>query len=174
MNKALALKALQSLDEKLANSSLPKITLTVGGGGAMILKHDYSGATVDIDAVPSNIDFEELKPFMEKVAKELKIAPDWLNPYYQAFTVYLPKDSKNRMSDIYVGNKLLVKSLGPEEILIMKLMAGRAKDMAHIKHLLKMKIDLSIVENRLEELTALFPKIAKKALDLLDDLTESE
>lgn len=170
MNKSLALKALKSLDEKLADSPLPKVTLTVGGGGAMILKHDYSGSTVDIDAVPSNVDFEELKPFMAEVAKELKIAPDWLNPYYQAFTIYLPKDSKNRMSDIYVGKKLLVKSLGAEEVLIMKLMAGRAKDMSHIKHLLKMKIDISIVENRLQELKTLFPKLADKALDLLDDL----
>jgi hypothetical protein len=54
----------------------------------------------------------------------------------------------------------------------MKLMAGRAKDIGHITHLLKMNLDLSIVENRLEELTELYPELAAKALDRLDDLME--
>lgn len=171
MDKQLALNALKKLDAKMAAANTGKVILVIGGGGSMILQHGYDGGTVDIDAAPVNIDFEELKPYMLEVSKELGIAADWLNPYYQAFTVYLPKDTKSRMGVTYSGVVLTVKSLGAEDVLIMKLMAGRAKDMGHIKHLLRMKIDIRIVEKRLEELLKLFPKEAEKALDRLDDLT---
>ena len=172
LDKALALKALKSLDKKLSNAGSSMITLAVGGGGAMILQFGYSGSTVDIDAVPIGTEFDSLKKYLDEVAKELEITPDWLNPYYQAFTVYLPQSATSRMNTLYFGESLTVKTLGAEDILIMKLMAGRSKDMGHIRHLLKMKVDLSIVETRLDELISLYPKFANKALDLLDDLLE--
>lgn len=172
MDKKLALQALKRLDEKMKNAGEGPVTLTIGGGGSMILQHNYVGGTSDIDAVPVNSDFEDLKPYMNDVAQELKLAGDWLNPYYQAYTIYLPKDAKDRMQITFTGQVLTVKSLGAEDVLIMKLMAGRSKDMGHIKHLLKMDLDLSIVEKRLEQLKKLYPKLADKALDRLDDLTD--
>lgn len=175
LDKALALKALSLLDKKIHQSGVKEVILVIGGGGAMLLQHNYlHGTTYDIDAVPLNYNFEDLKPFMEEVAHDLKIAPDWLNPYYQSFTIYLPSDAKSRMQTTFEGKSLKVKSLGAEEILIMKLMAGRSKDLPHIKHLLKFSPNLSIVENRLEELINLFPKEAKRALNLLDDITGDE
>lgn len=173
MDKKLALRALQELDEKMLAAGEKKVTLVIGGGGSMILQHNYKGGTVDIDAVPVNSDFEDLKPYMEGVAKKLKIAPDWLNPYYQAFTIYLPKDAKARMQTTFLGAVITVKSLGAEDVLIMKLMAGRAKDMGHIRHLLKMDLDLAIVEKQLEQLKKLYPKLASQALERLDELTEN-
>lgn len=174
MDKALALKALTRLDEKLLAADFPKIVLAVGGGGSMILQHGYIGGTTDIDAVPINGEFEPLKPYMEQVAKELKIAADWLNPHYSAYTIYLPSDAKSRMMDTFIGNRLVVRTLGPEDVLLMKLMAGRAKDMGHIRHLLSRRPNLAIVEKRLDELLKLYPKLAAKALDLLDELGEGK
>ncbi|MEK6628138.1 MAG: DUF6036 family nucleotidyltransferase [Bdellovibrionota bacterium] len=170
LDRALALKALKSLDKKLTDAGHKTVTLAVGGGGAMILEFGYSGSTVDIDAAPIGVEFESLKNNLDEVAKELKIAPDWLNPYYQTFTIYLPESAPSRMITSYSGKSLIVKTLAAEDILIMKLMAGRSKDMGHIRHLLKMKIDISIVDNRLDELKKLWPKLADKALTLLDDL----
>lgn len=172
MDKSLATQALTRLDELLFNDGGNPLTLVIGGGGSMILNFNYHGSTVDIDAVPLNTNFDDLKPYMEQVAWELKIAGDWLNPYYQAFTHYLPADAKDRMKTVMKGHVIEVKSLGPEDVLIMKLMAGRAKDYSHIQHLLKLKPKLKIVENRLTELIKIHPKIAEKALDRLDDLTE--
>ncbi len=172
MDKKLALIALEKLDVLLSDAKESKVTLVIGGGGSMILQYDYAGATTDIDAAPVNSEFEHLKPYAEIVARELNIAPDWLNPYYQAFTVYLPEDASTRMQFTYKGKTLLVKSLGAEDILIMKLMAGRAKDFGHIKHLLKSKLDYKIVERRLEELKQLYPQLAVKALDRLDEFKD--
>lgn len=172
LNKELALKAIKRLDEKLELAKFQKFTLTVGGGGAMLLEYNYPGSTVDIDAVPTQIEFEELKPYMEEVSRELKIAPDWLNPYYQAFTIYLPKDAKERMHETFQGKVIKIKTLGLEEVLLMKLMAGRSKDLGHIKHLMKLSPNLRIIEDRIEELLKLFPKEASRAQDLLDDLQD--
>lgn len=174
MDKSLALEALKRLDAKLVRADFPRIVLAAGGGGSMILEHGYSGATADIDAVPINSEFEPLKPFMQEVAQELKIDADWLNPYYSAYTVYLPADAKDRMVDTFVGKRLIVKTLGAEDVLIMKLMAGRAKDLPHTRHLLKKDLDLKIVEKRLEQLKKLFPELAEEALDLFDSLTDGE
>lgn len=176
LDKELALKALQCLDQALEKNGLPYTRMTVGGGASMLLAHGFPGKTNDVDAVPTKgAAFEEIKSLAEEIAKELGIAHDWLNPYYQTFTVYLPADAKDRTTVIYNGRSLVVESLGPEDVLIMKLMAGRSKDRAHIKHLLrKSKMDLSVVENRLQALKDqnLYKKEAIKALDLLDEETD--
>ena len=171
LDKKLALTALSRLDQKLMEADFQEITLAVGGGGSMILAYGYPGGTQDIAAAPLNAEFESLKPFMSEVALELQLAPDWLNPHYGAFTLYLPEDSKSRMTEIFSGKKLTVKSLAAEDLLIMKLMAGRAKDIGHIHHLLAKKINLKIVEKRLEQLKQLFPKLAHDALDLFDEMS---
>jgi hypothetical protein len=169
LDKKLAHQALELLDKKITVSDLGKVNLAIGGGGSMMLHHEYNGMTMDIDAIPTNIEFEELKPIVAEIAAELNLTPDWLNPYYGAFTHYLPSDANSRMKETFSGESLTVKSLGAEDIVIMKLMAGRNKDRPHIMHLKKKNLNLRIIENRLEELKLAHPQDAKKALDLFDE-----
>lgn len=174
MDKELAQKALSLLDQKIFDAGMDYVRITVGGGGAMMLAHNFPGKTNDVDGVTTKGSFEEIKALAEQVGDELKIDHDWLNPHFSAFTFYLPADAKSRYTVIFNGKKLVVEALGAEDVLIMKLMAGRAKDLAHIRHLLKCKLDLKIVENRLQELknNSPYAKSAQKALDLLDDELE--
>lgn len=176
LDKKLALKALEHLDVAIVGSGLPLTRMMAGGGASMLLAHGFPGKTNDVDAVPTRgAAFDEIKGLIERVAKELGIAHDWLNPHFQAFTIYLPSDAKDRTIMIYNGQKLIVESLGAEDVLIMKLMAGRSKDRAHIKHLLRKKdLNLSIVESRLEALKELnlYKKEASRALELLDEEIE--
>lgn len=176
LDKELALKALKLLDEALTNKKLPYTRLTVGGGASMLLAHEFPGKTNDVDAVPSNgVEFGIIKALAEDIAKELGIAHDWLNPYFSAYTVYLPSDAKERMKVIYNGTSLTVEALGAEDVLLMKLMAGRSKDRAHIRHLIKKNgADIRIVERALLSLKDknLYKDLADKALDLLDEETE--
>ncbi len=169
MDHALALNALQLLDEKLSEQGMGAVDLVVGGGASMILEYGYPGTTLVLDAVPQTTDLNDLRESMEQVARELGLNGDWLNPYFSAFTVYLPKDAPLRMRLILEGKCLRVRTLGPEDILTMKLMAGRPKDFGHIKHLLKLNLDLQITERSLESIRAVYPSEAKRALDRLDD-----
>ncbi len=171
LDKALALKALKMLDEAIQRKPLPLVKLVVGGGASMLLAHGFPGKTTDVDAIPTNAKFEDIKILAEKIAQALNIDHDWLNPHFQTYTIYLPPDAMTRVQRVYSGKNLVVDALGAEDILIMKLMAGRSKDRSHIKHLLKMNPDLSIVEERLHELKEknIYAKLAVQALDLLEE-----
>lgn len=167
------MKALSLLDEKLAAAGMSQIKVIIGGGGSMMICHGYDGQTRDIDAIPLGIDFETVKPFIAEVAKELNIDEDWFNPHFQSFTLYLDEDAKDRYEKVFTGKVIAAYSLGAEDILIMKFMAGRPKDMSHINFLLRRKqISLESIEKRLIELEAIFPKEATRALELFYDKTE--
>ncbi len=171
ISKDLALKALAKLDEYSGRDGRAKFRLIVGGGASMVLAHGFPGKTADIDSMP-NIDFHELSEIVLKIATEMQIPADWLNPYYTAYSHYLPKDYNTRLISVYSGQNLLVHCLGIEDMLIMKLMAGRGKDMRHIKFLFHKKPNLKIVEKRIEELKNFAKEEAENALDLLDNLID--
>ncbi len=136
LDKALALKAFELLDLKIGQQINSPVIMTIGGGGAMVLQHDYNGTTYDIDGI-ANKAADKVKLLAEEIAKELNIAHDWLNPHFDVYTYYLPNDAKDRIEKTFQGKFLTVNSLGVEDLLIMKFMAGRNKDLPHIRHLLK-------------------------------------
>lgn len=175
LDKNLALKALHLLDVAIGKKEYPLVKLVTGGGASMLLAHGFPGKTNDVDAIPTSGNFEDIKVLAEEIARKLNISHDWLNPHFQAYTIYLPTDMNDRLERVYSGKNLIVDALGAEDVLIMKLMAGRSKDRAHIKHLLKKKPNLKIIENRLQELKDknLYAKLAGQALDLLDEETEN-
>ncbi len=155
------------------DAALPRpVTLVVGGGGAMLLAHGLPVATADVDAYPAagGLTVEELDPFAKKVARELGLPPDWLNPYFSTFAHVLPADYGSRLVEVFAGPKLTVRSLGVEDLLVMKCFAGRAKDRSHARALLRRSPDLAIVSGRLEELLERRVKGAIAALDFFDDL----
>ncbi len=162
-------RAFAALDAQLPTP----LTLIVGGGGAMLLAYGIHVATSDVDAYPASggMTVEELDPFVKKVAREVGLAPDWLNPYYSTFAHVLPADYGKRLVDVFAGGKLRVRSLGVEDLLVMKCFAGRSKDRSHARALLRRSPDLKIVSDRLEELMGKRVPGALRALDFFDDLT---
>lgn len=170
LTKQMLLKALKNLDHKLVEHQV-ELMAVIGGGGAMILAHGYPGSTKDVDAVVDK-DFDVIKPFIEEISKEMKLEYDWFNPYFDRFTSYLPLDAKSRYEKVFTGQNLIVNSLGSEDILIMKLMAGREKDIKHIKHLLALKPNLNLIEDQLHKLQSIFPKIANEALERFYEFTD--
>ncbi len=172
LTKEVLNKALNLLNESIGKSLNKTITITIGGGGALILGHAYDGATKDLDGVSR--DMESIKEISEQIAKIINIEHDWLNPYFSAFTYYLPADSNSRIIQVYKNDYLIVYSLGVEDLLIMKYMAGRPKDLKHIRHLLLLKPDLNIIEERLIELCKIKKDEAENALELFYEHTDKD
>lgn len=139
----------------------------------MILAHGFPLATTDIDGIPTGMSVMELDPLIKEVAQELKIPPDWLNPYFSTFTHVLPKNYGNRLKSVFSFKNLKVLALSVEDLLIMKCFAGRQKDVLHIKALLKKPVDIKVVEDQLDELMKLKIPGAKEAADFLDDIMDS-
>jgi hypothetical protein len=161
-------KAFDALDEALPGP----VDLVVGGGTAMMLAYRIPVRTTDVDAYPVKMTPSELDPYVKQVARKQKLPGDWLNPHYATFAHVLPPGYSGRLRDVFVGKKLRARALGPEDLLVMKCFAGRAKDVAHARALLKLKPDLALVEAHIESLMEKRVPRAQEALDFLDDLRE--
>jgi hypothetical protein len=161
-------RAFAALDARLERP----VTLIVGGGTAMLLAHGIPVRTTDVDAYPASGRLDELLPSVRAVARELGLAPDWINPHYETFAHVLPRDYASRLSQVFAGGRLTVAALGAEDLLVMKCFAGREKDVGHARALLSRVRDLGLVERRLEELMDRGVAGALDAADFLDDLRE--
>lgn len=139
-------KALTLLDQYMTQPT----SLILGGGGAMVLAYDYPLATNDLDTVPRGVDLSVLESLIHKVAQELGLPNDWMNPYFSTFTHTLPPDYQNRLINVFKGKNLTVDALGKEDLLVMKCFAHRPKDVSHVKALLKKGVDLHLVEDHLD------------------------
>ena len=149
-----------------------KVTLIMGGGGAMILAHGFALGTTDIDAVPRGMTVPELDPFVKRVAETLGLPHDWLNPYFGTFAHTLPSDYGSRLIPVFSGAHLSAQALGKEEMLIMKCFAHRQKDVGHSKALIKGGANIQAVESHISELLKKKIPGAQAALDFLDDVQD--
>lgn len=168
ISKSTALKAFACLDRDLKQA----VTLYVGGGTSMVLAHGYPLATADVDAIPKQVSFEEIDDIVKKIAIELGLPGDWLNPYFGSFTHVLPADFTSRLVRVFSGDRLLVDALGREDMLIMKCFAHRPKDLGHARALLKLGVEMAIVESAIESCLKRGIPGAQVALDFLDELIE--
>ena len=163
---------LDDLSQRLLKSA-KKAHLLVGGAGALVGVYNYRDSTSDVDAIALGASLDDFARELSEVGAKFSLPPDWMNPHFSTFTIYLPKDYKKRCLRFFESSSLTADALGPEDLMIMKLMAGRTKDQSHLRFLMKEgPVDLTIVENRLTELKALFPKEAEDALNLFDDLQD--
>jgi Nucleotidyltransferase of unknown function (DUF6036) len=161
--------AFRALDARLPRP----LTLIVGGGTAMVLAYGLPVRTTDVDAYPASGRLDDLAPQIHDVAREVGLAPDWLNPHFETFAHVLPPDYGTRLREVFAGAKLRVMALGVEDLLIMKCFAGREKDVGHARALLKRKPDLRLVERHIEELVERGVPGALDAADFLDDIRET-
>jgi hypothetical protein len=160
--------AFRALDARLPRP----LTLVVGGGTAMMLAHGLPVRTTDVDAYPASGRLDDLADEIHGVAREVGLAPDWLNPHFETFAHVLPTDYGTRLREVFAGERLRVKALGVEDLLVMKCFAGREKDVGHARALLRRAPDLGIVERRIGELVDRGVPGANDAADFLDDLQE--
>lgn len=164
------LEALRRLDQSLSGSA----RLVVGGGAAMVLAYDHPLATQDVDAFAARggLTLAELDAAARRVARDLDIAPDWLNAHFQTFAHVLPPDYASRLRRVYEGEHLRADALGPEDLLVMKCFAGRDKDRPHARKLIRLAKDLGVVERRIAELQDKGIPGADAAADTFDDLRD--
>jgi hypothetical protein len=172
LDKPITLKLMQESFDILDQKISKPLTLIMGGGGAMIMAHKFPLATSDIDAIPKGMEIHELDIYVKQISMEYGLPGDWMNPYFSTFAHTLPEDFQTRLVQVFHGKYLTVQALGKEEMLIMKCFAHRGKDIAHAKQLLRLGVDLKIVEKQMDLLKLKKIPGVSQALDFLDDLLE--
>jgi len=163
-------EALTQLDQVLDRP----VTLIMGGGGAMLLAHNFPLATADIDAVPKGISIDELQPYIEKVAREMLLPLDWINPWFSSFTYVLPEDFHTRLVEVFSGKWLKAQALGKDDLLIMKCFAHRKKDIAHARALVRAGANVDNVYARIEALLKRKIPGSDKAENFLNEIVDME
>lgn len=163
----IMLKAFSSLNEKLDRD----VRLIVGGGGAMVLAHQFSLSTSDIDAVPvGGLSLTELVPLIERVADELSLPKDWLNPYYSTFAHVLPSDYGSRLIRVSQLSHLTVDALSADDLLIMKCFAARQKDVVHARALVRKGARVDFVKKHIQFLDGKRIPGTARALTFLSEI----
>lgn len=163
-------QALKELDGLLDRP----LKLIVGGGGALLLAHQYPLATSDIDAFPKGLTSDELGGLVKQVALKLSIPGDWLNPWFSSFTHVLPADYESRLIEFFKGSNLTAVALGAEDLLLMKCFAHRQKDVPHARALIRKGADVEMVMDRIEELQKAKIPHSKEAMKFLEDMLDLE
>lgn len=171
LDRELMQEALAHLDTLVSG----KAHLVIGGGAAMVLAFDHPLATQDVDAFTAkgSLTLAHLDAAAKQTARELDIEPDWLNPYFETYTPVLPSDYATRLRRVFEGKRLVVDSLGPEDLMIMKCFAGRDKDLPHARALLRLDgFDIALVDGHLSALVERGYPGADRAADFFDDLRD--
>jgi hypothetical protein len=101
----------------------------------MILMGYVYRDTADGDAIETTPKLSTLQRYLDEVADELGVRPDWLNDAVRAYRDLLPPDFPGRLQRIGVFGNLTVDAIGRQDLILMKIAAGRARDIDDLKAL---------------------------------------
>jgi hypothetical protein len=119
LSRSEILAAFNALATELPSGSTAEIV--VGGGAALVLLYDAREATKDVDALSiSPLDPSVVRAAARRVAASLALPEDWLNDgakgYLHGLTIG---------ETLFESPSLIVRSVGSQQLLAMKLSAWR-------------------------------------------------
>lgn len=131
--------------------------LLVGGAAAMVTGVlPASRTTTDCDvmdyAPPGSMSAVELAA--ERVAKELGLAPTWLNSDVQIRRDTLPDGWRQRRVHVGVYGRLHVWAASRLDLIAMKVIAGRAQDLEDLRDMRVRRDEAEFVRRHLASLPA--------------------
>ena len=127
-------RAFDGLSRHLAERGI-KAHIYVVGGAAMVLAHRSARLTRDVDALAIDRR-EEVLEAAAKVADELGLSPDWLNDAVRTAPWPAPRPDA-RAAVVYDSRNLVVTGASAEQLLAMKVRAGRAADSEDVELLIR-------------------------------------
>lgn len=156
MDKNDFLHAFTLLGERL---DVP-VHLVLTGGSALILAGHVDRHTGDVDAIHADPKLSAIRNDIEGVAEEIGVQGDWLNDGARAWLDVLPKDFKKRTRRIGDFGRLTVDILGRRDLILLKLAAGRPRDLDDVSGLRPTAAEIAFVEAQLDRLAKTHPERA--------------
>ncbi len=145
-------------------------SLILGGSAALLLTGVLNRVTSDGDVVESLPEFGKLQDVIRRVETSEQAPPGWLNTSVQSYTHVLPRDYRSRLVPLPQMGKLHVTLLGRADVVLMKVYAGRPRDLTDLRAVEVTEAELSHVETSLPEVARHEPDKAKRMQAILSDL----
>ena len=144
-------RALAALSEQVHS----RTEIVLGGAGALILMGELQRATSDCDVLYSDPDMGRLQEDIRAVALRLGLTSGWLNGSIQSYLDILPPDYRSRLHSLPMPGQLQVFVLHRQDVLVMKLFAGRPRDMVDVETFNPTAEELAFVATQLPRLRAI-------------------
>lgn len=164
MNKSDFVAAFTSLGQNIRKP----LRLTLVGGSALAILELVQRQTKDADVIEASAKLSSIRKEIETVAKELDIGTDWLNEDASAWRKFLPPDYPNRLVVVGQFGNLTVNSLGRQDLILMKIIAGRNRDLLDLKELAVRAEELYFVRQQVERLKRIDQETGTFVEDYLD------
>lgn len=163
-NKIIEL--LRHLDEALDQDE----KIVVCGGMALMLAFGGKRQTFDVDIIAPLPMSDHLKRKVREVAAAMDVDPQWLNDSAKGFGGYLPTGWEKRLVEVGLGFKRLkLFSVGRPDLIMLKLKAGRAKDISDVKEMNMTRQEALIILSNLERVSVFDEKAALTIRLLLEE-----
>lgn len=133
LSRRRLLDALGRLGDHLAEAGVVA-DLHIVGGAVMVTEHDARDSTADVDAFDF-LPHGAVSAAALQVATEMRLPRSWLN---QQASSYVPRDAQWRRSRSFDHPHLHLYAIAPEQLLAMKVQAGRPTDAADIATLCRL------------------------------------
>ena len=173
LDRARIVELLDELSKELSFSRT-RAQVYVVGGAAIALAFDISRFTKDVDVLITRA-HEDLIKAAQTVARNNDLPESWLN---EVAIGILPARTDPNARSVYYSPCLTVSSASARHLLAMKIQAGRGKDRADIKFLMK-HLELQSADEALGVSDELFPgqdlsMVAKETIEQLCEELELE
>jgi predicted nucleotidyltransferase len=144
--------------------------LVVCGGMALMLAFGGTRQTFDVDIIAPLPMSDHLKKKVREVAQIMDVDPLWLNDSAKGFASYLPEGWETRLVEVDLGfKKLNLFSIGRPDLIMLKLKAGRAKDIADVREMKMTNEEAEIILTNLERISVFDNKAALTIRLLLEE-----
>lgn len=134
--------------------------IVVAGGSALLLLGIIDRSTADADTVSSHPKLSTLARDVSAVADELGLAPSWLNDGVTAYRDLLPPDFPSRTVVVGRFGQLSVRVLGRQDLIVMKMAAGRPRDLDDLRALAPTAAEVAFVDEQLSRINKVSPRDA--------------
>jgi Nucleotidyltransferase of unknown function (DUF6036) len=142
--------------------------IVVGGAGALILTGELPRATSDFDVLYSDPDMGQLQEDIRAIADQFNLTPEWLNGSIQSYLDVLPPDYQTRLRTFPTRGNLHIALLHRQDVIVMKLFAGRPRDLNDVAVLQPTLEELDFVRHELSRLELIDPARSLRIQSFLD------